>query len=326
MYQNIPDFYFDESYPKLYEKIENAKAVSVSVDNEHGSAISYMMLREIPIDTDEKYYDLITPYGYGGPIITSLTGDKAALVDSFRLEMEKFCKDNNVVSEFVRFHPILNNAADFESIYNPTWDRKTVGTNVRDYEISEEFSKSTKKYIKKALKAGVTYEVIENPSEIDEFKTVYYSTMDRDSASDYYYFGDEYFQQILDTLGKYVIYVKVLFEDKLIAAGLYFACGDIVQCHLSGTLSEYLSMSPAYVTKYATAEWAKEHGMHFVHYGGGTSRAEDNSLYLFKKKFGQNTDFDFYLGRKIWNKEVYDRLCEIKGVDKDSDFFPAYRQ
>ena len=326
MYQKIPDFYFDENYPKLYEKIENAKAVCVSVDNEHGSVVSHMLLREIPIDADEKYYDLVTPYGYGGPIITSLTGDKEKLVESFREEMEKFAADNNVVSEFVRFHPIVGNALDFESIYKPTWDRKTVGTNVRDYEISEEFSKSTKKYIKKALKAGVTYEVIENPSEIDEFKAVYYSTMDRDNATDYYYFGDEYFAQILETLGKYVIYVKILFEGKLIAAGLYFACGDIVQCHLSGTLSEYLSMSPAYVTKYATAEWAKEHGMHFVHYGGGTSRAEDNNLYLFKKKFGQNTDFDFYLGRKVWNQEAYDKLCEIKGVDKDSSFFPAYRQ
>lgn len=324
-YCMMPDIYYNDNYPRLYEKIENGRAVTISVNNEYGSIKSPVIMREIPINAPEKYFDLVTPYGYGGPIITSLLGDKQKLVDSFEEAMHQFVIENNIVSEFVRFHPVLGNALDFKSIYEIRFDRKTVGTNVKDYEIEDEFSKSARKYIKRAEKAGLTYEVILNPSEIKEFKEIYYSTMDRDKASDYYYFGDAYFENCLESLGEYVLYVKVIKEGKVIAAGFYFVCGDILECHLSGTLSEYLSLSPAYITKIATARWAKEHGIHFVHYGGGTTNDEDNKLYQFKKKFGNNTLFDFYIGRKVWNEKVYDDMCRMTGVDKNISYFPAYR-
>lgn len=99
----------------------------------------------------------------------------------------------------------------------------------------------------------------------------------------------------------------------------------MIAAHLSGTLSEYLHLSPAYIIKYATAEWASNNGIEYIHYGGGTSRSEENSLYLFKKKFGKHTEFDFYLGKKIWNMELYLELCKITKSDQDAEFFPAYR-
>lgn len=324
-YCEIPDVYYDDNYPKLYEKMEKGRAIMICVSNEHGTIKSPVILREIPIYTEEKYYDLVTPYGYGGPIITSLKGDKDKLIQAYSDAMQKFVKKNNVVSEFIRFHPIIGNGPEFASIYHSQWDRKTVGTNVRDFEIDEEFSKSAKKFIKRAEKAGITYEIERNPVDVTEFKAIYYSTMDRDKAKDYYYFEDEYFTQCLDTLGKYILYVKAIYKNKVIAAGFYFVCGDILQCHLSGTLSDYLTLSPAYIIKNATARWAKANGIHFIHYGGGTSRDDENSLYQFKKKFGINTDFDFYIGKKIWNQDVYDRLCNLTGVDKNSSYFPAYR-
>ena len=37
-------------------------------------------------------------------------------------------------------------------------------------------------------------------------------------------------------------------------------------------------------------------------------------------------DTDFYVGRKIWNKDIYNKLCEIKNVDKNEEYFPAYRK
>jgi hypothetical protein len=324
-YTNIPDIYFNDNYAKLYEQIENGKACKICVDNENGSIESHVILRKIPIALDKQYYDIVTPYGYGGPIITSLRGNKDELIKNFCSEMESFVCKNNVVSEFVRFHPVLRNALDFKSIYNSEFNRKTAGTNVRDYEIEEEFSKSVKKNIKRAQNAGVSYEIVENPNEVEEFKKVYYSTMDRDKADDYYYFNDEYFDKCLKTLGKNVLYVKVYFDHKVIAAGFYFICGEILECHLSGTLSEYLHLSPAYITKIATARWAKDHNVHFIHYGGGTTPDEDNSLYQFKKKFGLHTEFDFHIGKKIWNQKIYDELCRKCGVDEYSKYFPAYR-
>lgn len=324
-YCAMPDIYFDVDYAKLYEKIEKGTVHTISVENEHGSIISHIILRKIPVLTNEQYYDIVTPYGYGGPIITSLTGEKNKLLDSFYDVMQDFVQEHHVVSEFVRFHPIFGNGVDFKKIYNSQFDRKTVGTNLRDYEITEEFSKSAKKYIRRAEKAGITYEIIQNPVEVEDFKKIYYSTMDRDNADAYYYFCDEYFEQCIKTLGKNILYVKVIFKDKVIAAGFYFVCGNIIECHLSGTLTEYLNLSPAYITKIATARWGKENGIQYIHYGGGTSRNEENSLYQFKKKFGKNTEFDFYIGKKIWNKKVYTQLCQLAGVNENILYFPAYR-
>ena len=64
---------------------------------------------------------------------------------------------NNIVSEFIRFHPICQNALDFKEIYNATCIRKTLGTNLEKYDnpIQEEFSKSCRKNIRQALNKGI---------------------------------------------------------------------------------------------------------------------------------------------------------------------------
>ena len=95
---------------------------------------------------------------------------------------------------------------------------------------------------------------------------------------------------------------------------------------MSGTYKEYLQYSPAYIIKYGTLIWAIENEIDLIHYGGGITNNKDDGLYRFKKKFGRNTEFEFYVGKKIWNKYIYDKLCIMKNADKNSDFFPAYRE
>jgi hypothetical protein len=66
--------------------------------------------------------------------------------------------------------------------------------------------------------------------------------------------------------------------------------------------------------------------MQLIHHGGGRSNSPNDNLYLFKKRFGQNTEFKFHIGKKVWNEEIYKELCKIKGIDDQVDFFPAYRK
>ena len=119
---------------------------------------------------------------------------------------------------------------------------------------------------------------------------------------------------------------KVYYMDQLIAMGIYFRYGKYLHAHLSGTLSQYLQFSPAAILKYALALYGHEKGYEVIHYGGGSSRSPENSLYLFKKEFGRTTEFDFYIGKKIWNAPVYHRLVEKAGADENDEFFPAYRK
>lgn len=324
----MKDIYFEKDYGKLYENMEDGTCEVFEYKNSFGKIQHMFIKREIPLRLNNTiYFDLITPYGYGGPLITECKkGYEQELTEGFNTAFKKYCKENKIVAEFVRFHPIVRNALDFETIYEVDKVRKTVGTNIEEYEdpFMEEFSKSARKTIRRALRSGVNYKITKSPGDISAFKEIYYSTMDRNEASDYYYFDDQYFQECLKNFKDNIILVEVLLDEKIIAAGFYFVYNNIIHAHLSGTLKEYLKFSPAYIIKYATVEWAKEHGVKLIHYGGGTSNDESDPLYKFKKRFGKNTEFDFHIGKKVWNKEVYEELCEITNSD-DTNFFPKYR-
>ena len=324
------DIYFQNGYGKLYEEIEGGTAEIYNYKSSLGEIKHQYIRREIPFDVSggSRCYDLITPYGYGGPIVLSGNEDgKKDLCIAFEKEFSEYCKENNIVCEFVRFHPVINNAKDFKEIYNPIFMRHTLGTNLKDYydPIKNEFSKSCRQSVRQALNKGVTYRVTHNPDNIDSFPEIYYSTMKRDNASEFYYFKQSYFDEILRNFKENILYIEALYQDKIISAGLYLICEGIIHIHLAGTLSEYLFSSSSYLLLYAAAIWGKENGCNLIHHGGGITNSLDDSLYLYKKKFAQNTEFDFYVGKKIWDYEKYERFCMHKNVSPDIDFFPAYR-
>ncbi len=111
------------------------------------------------------------------------------LIAAFMADFQEYARCHNIVAEFVRFHPIIGNGVDFKEAYQSIYDRKTVGTTLTyDDVIATEVSKHKRKEIRKILKhPDIHYEINEHPTSLDDFIEVYYSTMDRDSAEDYYY-------------------------------------------------------------------------------------------------------------------------------------------
>lgn len=59
-----------------------------------------------------KYLDLTTPYGYGGPLVEGEYNKNSIL--KFVKEMELYCRKNNIVSQFFRFAPWMNNQSVLE--------------------------------------------------------------------------------------------------------------------------------------------------------------------------------------------------------------------
>lgn len=324
------DIYFENNYGKLYENVEKGIAKKYEYEDENGKVSNQFILREIPLRIDDnKYYDIVTPYGYGGPVIEKCVNDKKdELLKNYEKKFKEYCVNKSIVSEFVRFHPIINNAKDFKIMYNAQCIRKTLGTNLKDFEdpVMSEFSKGCRKNIRQAIRKGISYKVTKNPNDLSVFKKIYYSTMDRNHATDYYYFDDNYFNSVLKYFNDNIILVEAIYENQTIACGLYFIYNKIIHIHLSGTLNEYLYLSPAYMLRYGVTLWGKENGYELIHHGGGRSNSEEDSLYKFKKQFAKNTEFDFFVGKKIWNQNIYDELCEAKKIDKNEEFFPAYRK
>ncbi len=323
------DIYFLEEYGKICELIENGNCETFYFENELGTVSHMFIKRKIETLVEGKqYFDLVTPYGYGGPVMRVYDdSSKNDLCADYIKSFEKYCLENNIVSEFVRFHPIFNNALDFKTVYSCQYNRNTLGTNLADFEdpVKEEFSKGCRKSIRQALRKGISYKLTKAPSNIDSFIDIYYSTMKRDAAEEFYFFGKDYFDMILSKLKDNVLFVEALYEEKTIAAGLYFISDNIIHTHLSGTLSDYLYLSPAYILRYAATLWGKEKGYKLIHHGGGTSGDRENSLFKFKKQFAKNTEFPFYVGKKIWNDRIYKKLCELNPGCENSSYFPQYR-
>lgn len=327
----LKDIYFNKEYGKLYEKMENGKCVSFTLYHALGSVQHLFLKREIHIDSAGRgpYFDLITPYGYGGPIIEAASEEnKKELANLFFREFRKYCTAENIVSEFIRFHPVLNNAADFKEWYAIDFMRNTVQTRLSGTEdpLMTEYSPSVRRHIRKALEQGIEYKVSVNPNNLDQFKDLYFQTMHRNKADAYYYFDDEYFEQCLHLLGPQLVVVEVTWKGAVIAMSLNFFSNGVLHVHLTGSLEQYHDLHAPNMLQYALLQWGMENGVELIHHGGGRTNDPDDKLYLYKKKYGRAQELEFYVGKKIWNLEIYNILCREAGVGEDDSFFPAYRK
>lgn len=326
----MKDLYLEKDYGKLYEPIEKGTCEVYEFQGSKGKIRHLFIKRPISIDVPTgPFYDLVTPYGYGGPVITECADeDKAGLVAEFKEAFKDYCDEHKIVCEFVRFHPLIGNAQDFEGCYDVKFRRNTIQTNLSDHEdpILSEYSASCRKSIRQALKAGVEYKILLNPPDLKAFKEIYYSTMKRNTADSVYYFNEEYFSKCIELLGENLVVVEVSYQGEVVGMSLNFVYGDIIHAHLTGTLKEFHNLGTPYVLQYALAIWGKENGITVIHHGGGRTGEPDDKLYLFKKKFGRNQELKYFIGEKIWNDALYDILCHAADANKERDDFPAYRQ
>lgn len=312
----MDDIYFKKSYGKLYEKIEGGVVEEYYLNSPHGLIKNLFIKKEILSGVAEgPYYDITTPYGYGGPIILECKeGKKETLIKEYEAAFQKYCVENNIVHEFVRFHPIYNNAADFDGCYDVQYKRQTIQTELSNTEnpLLTEYSASCRKEIRQALKAGVEFKVIHKPKDLEGFKRLYYTTMNRNAADSIYYFDDEYFDNCIRFLQEYIVAVEVAYHGELIGMGISFACGENIHVHLTGTLKEYHHLSSATIIQYALMLWGRENGYKRIHHGGGRTGELDDKLYLFKKKFGKKQELVYYTGQRTWNVPVHHKLHGLK--------------
>ncbi len=290
------------------------------------------------LDVD-RYFDLSTPYGYGGWLIENLSGPIPAFLSQsanqvytdsvgwlFR-DYEGWCLKNNIVSEFVRFHPMIENYRGLESHYDVIKLGEVIHMDLRSPAVIwENISSKNRNMIRKAVKNGVVVYNGRFPEIYKRFKTVYDSTMEKDDAKEYYFFKEPFFDSICNDLETNA---QVFWAEKdgvMIAATIMLECNGFMNYHLSGSLHEYNILAPTNLMLYKAALWGCEHGMRSLHLGGGVGSEADN-LFKFKKSFYKGSDIHcFHIGRKVFDLGVYQDLTMMRGENlQNTDFFPAYR-
>lgn len=323
---NNYDTYWLSGYVKAFKIHGDGEPLLFFYEDNDIRGMNVVMKRDVAHDSRfhgkieaNKYFDFATPYGYGGWVI------EGSETDSLFKSYEDWCETNGVISEFVRFHPVLENHKMCAGSYEIIALGKTVVMDLYSPEtIWSNIHSKNRNMIRKAKKNGITIYSGHYPEIFSVFRDIYNSTMDKDNAEDYYYFSERFYESILYDLPYNAQVFYAVYEHKIIAASIILAANGYLNYHLSGSLREYSNLAPTNLLLYEVALWGCANGYKSLYLGGGVGSGED-SLYKFKKAFYRLDDFKrFHIGKKIFIPEKYVELVNLRGPI-ESSFFPRYR-
>ena len=269
---------------------------------------------------ENTYFDFSTPYGYGGWLIE---GDNTqSLFDAY----EKWCVDNGIVSEFVRFHPVIGNHIVSEGAYEIVHRGLTVTMDLSSEDVIwANITSKNRNVIRKAQKNNVTIHSGRSEDIFKTFREIYNETMDKDNADSYYYFGEDFYASVREDLPDNAQIFYAVYENEIIAAAIFLTANGKINYHLSGSRRMYSSLAPTNLLLYEVAKWGCLNGYKSLYLGGGVGSEED-SLFKFKKAFYRPEDLNrFVIGKKIFDRETYDKLICARGDIPERVFFPQYR-
>lgn len=236
----------------------------------------------------------------------------------------------NIVDNFVRYHPVLANAIPMKEVSTVIDLGKTVALDLSSLDVIwENIASKNRNMIRKAEKNGVTIHHAHDYGLFKDFIRIYNATMDKDNAEEYYYFEEEFCKSIHEDLSAHYEMFYAVYEGQIIAMSIILFANQQMHYHLSGSMIEYRNLAPSNLLLYEAALWGCKQGYRTFHLGGGVGSNEDN-LYKFKAAFNRKSNYQFSIGKHVFNQERYDELVNerIAGdcdFDKESKFFPLYR-
>ncbi len=318
------DVYFLPQYHLAYEKQGEGTAYAFTASSGNDSFFYPFLLRPI----DETWSDIETVYGYTGPLST--TTDPAFLSEAWSLFFD-WCRMNNVIAEFIRFNPLLDNTPYVDPSYKVKLNRETVVIKLdcSADELWNSYPGSQRSKIKKALAGGLQCEKTSTPESLVRFAELYRQTMVRVGATDYYYFSSDYLNSLANGLGdKLKLFTVKDKEGKVLAAAIFFVFDKFIHYHLGGSDAEAMELRPNNLLFHSVAEWGRSRGYDWLHLGGGRTASPDDSLLRFKLSFS-GLRRPFHTGQRVHNPEIYESLCsqwlEQSGPANRPNYFLLYR-
>ena len=321
------DVYWLSGYVKAFRIHGDGEPLLFYYESDATRGINVVMKRDVANDKyfigcleENIYFDLATPYGYGGWLIE---GEE---IGGLMQEYERWCKQNGIISEFVRFQPVAQNQEAVRDYYDVVVLGETVTMDLSSPEVIwSNITSKNRNMIRKAQKNNIHIYRGQNPEIYKVFREIYNATMDKDEAKPYYYFQEEFYESVLNDLSANAQVFYAVYEDKIIAASIMLAANGRMNYHLSGSVREYANLAPSNLLLYEAALWGCANGCRSLYLGGGVGSGED-SLFKFKRAFYRPDDlYRFAIGKKVFDMEKYDFLVSKRTDLPESGFFPKYR-
>jgi hypothetical protein len=334
------DFYHLPGYLELEARKHNAQPEAILI--QEGEQLFFLpyLIRDCGLlfNTSnfgaEKIYDVISPYGYPGMLI-SLAGRNREFITKCLNLVYEYWQQQHICAAFLRLHPILNDYID------PSFstDRFTIchqgDVVVCDLSIEiDRFRKDMRRThrtrITKLKATGFSVSMVDIDRYLDTFVDIYRETMNRVNASQSYYYTREYFRNLVRILADRLHLCAVEVDGRIVSACLVTEFNGTVQYHLGGTLTEYGSQAPTTLTINYITEWAQSRNNQYLNLGGGVGGSQD-SLYHFKAGFSDLSQ-PYLTIKSIVNRDFYDRLTQLKATSSgipiteinNTAFFPSY--
>jgi len=320
------DVYWLSGYVKAFQIHGDGDPLMFYYEGEGARGINVVMKRDVAKDErfkgkieDGVYFDFATPYGYGGWIIEG--AQKGELFEAY----ERWIGKNGIISEFVRFHPMIKNHDISQPFFEVIQLGEVVHMDLSSPEIIwNNIISKNRNMIRKAIKNGIKVYNGRFPEIFDKFRGIYNATMDKDEAEAYYYFKPEFYTSVLEDLPQNAQVFWAEKDGQVIAASIMIGANGYLDYHLSGSLREFSSLAPSNLLLYKAALWGCANGYRSFYLGGGVGSGED-SLFKFKRAFYKGDLNHFYIGKKIYNQEKYEALLGKREEIENPGYFPKYR-
>lgn len=257
-----------------------------------------------------NYIDIQSPYGYGGGIST--TDNKDFLMKAWQ-EYCSWCKENKVLAEFIRFHPVIGNEKHYNGKY--CYDRQTVWIDLNTENLLSSYSVRVRTAIRKALKNEMAVEWWNPKDFLCVFPDLYKETMRSLNADAFYMFSDEYFIDMVNLPKVQLAVCK--YKEEVVAGAIFLVDNYEVEYHLSAANLVGKKMSATNLILHDAGLLGQQLGCKVLHLGGGTDNKEDNSLLFFKSGFSQYRG-DFNIGYHIHQPDAYEQLKK-KWIEKNKE-------
>lgn len=322
-YDLWPDVYFTPEYGSLIEKTDG-KSWEASLGFVNSKVVvGYVYIVKKIGSTD--CYDICSPYGYSGVWCTQ-DCTKDNLINFRKQFIKLIAEKRNCITEFIRFNPYLDqnlckevfNSVKVKNTYGVKFDQDTT------YEqIFRSCSKNHRRAVTKALKDDYQYMFKKLDSEsVILFKKMYTSTMSTVKATPYYYFNDEYFDELVKMESSFIC-TATLNNQTVLGSSIFLIYGENVHYHLSATTTDSEHKNASNFILDCVVRLCIKNSYKCLHLGGGVT--EGDSLEMFKKSLS-NTEFNYCFAKNVLNQEVFDKLCSnLDTHTVCTTHFPPYR-
>ena len=330
---SLQDLYFHPSYLEVFEHRGEGKATCFIYEQKEKIILYPYLLHSIKalgFEVDGNYFDITGPYGYNGAISNS---EDEAFINSFNECFITYCNEQNIIAEFVRFHPVFRNEK-YSTRTKNTLNNKNIVVDLNVPDLLSSFEYSVRKNINKALRSGLTVAHFSGDKIteeiINQFHYIYRDTLLRNGADENSIYDITFFKSITHLCDKNSSIFFTNYENKPISTELVLWGETIGYSYLGGTLSGYFHLRPNEILKYELMKFLKQNGRIFFLIGGG--KEPNDGIYNYKANFAKTGHLDFLIGRRIYNEPVYSKLIQQwearstqEKIDKYKNYFFRYR-